>query len=201
MRIWKIATLVWMGLTSAALAASEPRNELLALAAELESRLGCEAVRVEIVPAVEEADQPLPRATLFDGSRYQSLDPHTLIEAMNRERRRSGLPLFRANDRLTLAARDRIDDMIRKRYFDHVAPDGKGPFSWVRQRRYRYRHAGENLAMGFRSADDVVKAWMKSPEHRANLLGDYHEVGIASIAGAPTDSRPGHTIVAIYGRR
>ena len=32
------------------------------------------------------------------------------------------------------------------------------------------RRAGENIAWGYRSASEVVDAWMDSPGHRANIL-------------------------------
>ena len=79
---------------------------------------------------------------------------------MNRERAAHGLGPLRLEPRLTLAASDRIGDMMRKRYFDHVSPDGVQPFTWVRKRGYRYRTIGENLALGYRSSQSVVTGWM-----------------------------------------
>lgn len=41
----------------------------------------------------------------------------------------------------------------------------------------RYRHVGENIAEGQDDAAEVVAAWMDSPTHRANILGDYTHIG------------------------
>jgi uncharacterized protein YkwD len=124
-----------------------------------------------------------------------------LLQAMNEQRARRGLPPLQRNVRLDAAAADRIHDMFELRYFAHVAPDGTEPFVWVTQRGYRYTRVGENLAMGQRAARQVVAQWMDSPGHRANILGNYSDTGIAIASGVPTgrNSR-GYTFVAMYGR-
>lgn len=40
-----------------------------------------------------------------------------------------------------------------------------------------WKAVGENVAMGYAGAEQVVKAWMNSPGHRANLLGNYTHMG------------------------
>ena len=130
------------------------------------------------------------------------VDRGSLLQAMNEQRARRGLPPLRRNVRLDEAAADRIRDMFEFRYFAHVAPDGTEPFVWVRQRGYRYARVGENLAMGQRAARDVVAQWMASPGHRANILGNYADTGIAIASGVPTGrSSRGYTFVAMYGRQ
>src|SRR5437899_568998 len=44
---------------------------------------------------------------------------------------------------------------------------------------YRYERAGENVARGQRTLDAVMTAWLTSPGHRRNLLGEYSEIGAA----------------------
>ena len=127
---------------------------------------------------------------------------HELVDEMNRERAAHGLGPLRLNDDLTLAAQDRIADMFDQRYFAHVAPDGTQPFTWVSRRGYRYRAVGENLAVGYPTAARVVRGWMESPGHRANILQrNFEEIGIAVANGAPVRGYGGPTIVAIYASR
>lgn len=47
----------------------------------------------------------------------------------------------------------------------------------------RFERIGENIADGQDGAAEVVAAWMDSPEHRANILGDYTHVGSAQATG------------------
>lgn len=84
------------------------------------------------------------------------LDAESLVAAMNRERAARGLGPLRLNARLSQAAGDRVNDMFAKHYFDHVAPDGLDPFTWVDRRGYDYRLVGENLAVGYRTSATIV---------------------------------------------
>ena len=124
-----------------------------------------------------------------------------LLQAMNEQRARRGLPPLHRNVRLDAAATDRIRDMFEFGYFAHVAPDGTEPFVWVRQRGYRYARVGENLATGQTAARQVVEQWMGSPGHRANILGNFRDTGIAIASGSPTLRTRGYTFVAMYGRQ
>ncbi|MDQ6800721.1 MAG: CAP domain-containing protein [Acidobacteriota bacterium] len=163
-----------------------------ALAADLERALGVDHVEINGRPsrASEPADRP---ATTFEAA---------VVDAMNRERAAHGLAPLGINSRLEAAADDRIADMLDKHYFSHVSPDGIQPWSWVDQRGYDYREVGENLALGYRSADSVVDGWMHSPGHRANVLGaHFREVGVAVSQVSPTTGYRGPTVVAIYGGR
>ena len=125
-----------------------------------------------------------------------------IVDAMNRERVAYGLEPLRLNEQLSLAAGDRVHDMFENGYFAHVGPDGKAPFEWIHERGYRYRAAGENLAVGYRTSQSIVAGWMNSPGHRANILGrHFDEVGIAIGNGAPLRGYGGPTVVALYAAR
>ena len=57
--------------------------------------------------------------------------------------------------------------------FDHTRPDGSSCFTALDEAGIRYRAAGENIAYGQRTPEQVVEAWMDSPGHRANILSSY----------------------------
>lgn len=180
---------------------SRSRTDLEKLAAELERVLGRGSVSVDRESAPRAGTRSTsPRASELP-SRTAPTYENAILDAMNRERAARGLGPLRMNEKLSLAARDRIGDMFAKRYFDHVAPDGLQPFVWAQQRGYRYRIIGENLAVGFRGAT-VVDGWMRSPGHRENVLQrSFDEVGIAVAEGAPQSRYKGPTVVAMYGAR
>ena len=176
----------------ASLFAQAKKTDLEALAADLERVLGPNHVEVS-GRRVLDVPEPDRRATSFEAA---------VVEEMNRQRATFGLPPLRINSRLEAAADDRITDMFDKQYFSHVSPDGIQPWSWVEQHGYDYREFGENLAVGYPSADSVVDGWMHSPGHRANVLNrNFEEVGVAIVPESPTRSFRGPTIVAIYGER
>jgi len=105
------------------------------------------------------------------------------------------------NPQLTAAAQAKANDMAKRNYWSHVTPDGTQPWAFIQSAGYGYDAAGENLAYGFGTSDQVVAAWMASPEHRANILnGDYRDVGFATADAANYNGQGHETIiVAMYG--
>lgn len=171
------------------------RTDLENLARELEQRLGRNAVRIE---RTQKADgrkgTPVPahpRGTSFVES---------IVDEMNRVRVRHGLDELRLHPELARASSMRVAHMHEHNYFDHVGPDGTQPFSWIARTGYRYTEAGENLAIGHASAADVVNGWMRSPGHRANILGRYSDVGIAVSDSTPVRGYRAPLVVAMYAR-
>ncbi len=125
-----------------------------------------------------------------------------VIDAMNVERASHGLAPLRVEPKLSAAASNRIVDMFDGHYFAHTSPTGLEPWKWVEQEGYDYREFGENLALGYPSAESVVDGWMHSPLHRANVLNTrFQEVGVAIAEGSPARPYHGPTVVAIYGLR
>lgn len=144
----------------------------------------------------------VPAFAFHEERPVRGLSAEALVAAMNRERAAAGLAPLRLNEALCEAADDRMRDMFTKHYFEHVSPDGIDPFTWVDKRGYNYRQIGENLAVGYRTAGDVVDGWMHSEHHRENVLGaGYEEIGICVAEGAPRKPFGGPTVVALYGKR
>jgi hypothetical protein len=110
-----------------------------------------------------------------------------LLNLTNEERQKEGLPLLVMNTQLTQAAQLKAKDMFAKDYWAHNSPNGTMPWDFIKQAGYDYQYAGENLARGFTTSNDVVTAWMNSPEHRENMLSpNYHDVGFALQEGSLT---------------
>ena len=115
---------------------------------------------------------------------FADISTTELLNFTNQKREANGLPDLSDNSQLTLAAQRKADDMFTKNYWSHNSPDGTTPWVFITGAGYQYVYAGENLARGFNSANDVVNAWMASPDHRANLLSpNYSDVGFAVESG------------------
>lgn len=107
-----------------------------------------------------------------------------LLSLTNQERQKEGNSSLVLNESLTQAAAQKAQDMFEYNYWAHNSPTGKTPWVFIKSSGYRYVYAGENLARGFSTASDVVKAWMASPEHKANMLSsNYKDVGFAVKLG------------------
>lgn len=107
-----------------------------------------------------------------------------LYDITNQKRSENNLPTLQYNERLSVAAQKKAQDMFDKGYWAHFAPDGVTPWSFIISSGYQYEFAGENLAKNFLFSQDVVEAWMDSPSHKENLLrADYTDVGYAVVNG------------------
>jgi uncharacterized protein YkwD len=131
---------------------------------------------------------------------------------MNAERSAHGLKRLRANPALSRAARAYARQMVRRHFFDHTSPGGSTMMSRIRSTDYVRGAAsltvGENLAWGagtWATPRVIVRAWMRSREHRANVLDpEFRDVGIGVAGGAPArldaETRAA-TYVTDFGRR
>ena len=112
---------------------------------------------------------------------------------LNKQRRAHGLSTLRGNGRLRGAATNYSNLMVRLRFFSHVSPTGSTLESRVNGTHYldgaRSWSIGENIAWGtgpLGTPREIVRAWMNSPGHRANILnGRYRDIGIGIATGAP----------------
>lgn len=118
------------------------------------------------------------------GSMMASVLPGAVSSLTNVARESNGLFPLTIDKMLTRAAQEKANDMSIKGYFSHVSPDGTLPWQWIRSVGYDYQYAGENLAVNFTDSNDLVNAWMASPEHRNNILKtNYTEIGIGMATG------------------
>jgi uncharacterized protein YkwD len=106
-----------------------------------------------------------------------------LVEGHNKERSKEGLPPLKLEDRLTEAALAHAKDMAQQEVMTHDGSDGSHPNERVSRTGYRYLNTGENVAKGYKTVPEVMKAWMISPPHKKNILGDYSEIGLAVVYG------------------
>jgi uncharacterized YkwD family protein len=108
-----------------------------------------------------------------------SSEENKVLELVNRERAKQGLQMLTGNSELTRVARKKCQDMINKNYFAHESPTYGSPFQMMEAEGIRFSAAGENIAKGQRSADEVMSAWMNSPGHRSNIMSPaYTELGV-----------------------
>ncbi len=106
-----------------------------------------------------------------------------MLELVNEERAKEGLPALEADTALTTVARAHSTDMFAKGYFAHVSPDGVAPADRVRAAGIRFLITGENLALG-PTLKICHTGLMNSPGHRANILHkSYGRVGIGVMDG------------------
>ena len=130
------------------------------------------AAALALVPAAHAGRQT---ATLTQNER-------TLLTAVNGVRASHGLRALRVDGALVRAARSYSAHMIRTGAFTHGAMGTRLARAGVRGPVY-----GENLAWGVgtgAAARTIVRSWMASPGHRANLLRPgWTRIGLGALRG------------------
>ncbi len=120
-------------------------------------------------------------AVLGETSRINDVQ---IIQLINQVRIKNNLSPLKVDKRLNQAATLKATDMINRGYWSHKTPEGESPWVFIERAGYQYQVAGENLAKGFSDSSDLIKAWIRSPLHRKNLLDtDFKEVGIGIAYG------------------
>ncbi|MBU8878902.1 sporulation protein [Bacillus sp. FJAT-29790] len=106
-----------------------------------------------------------------------------VFELTNQERVKNGVPALKLDNELSKVARAKSSDMKAKGYFDHNSPTYGSPFDMMKQFGISYSSAGENIAMGQQSPQEVVNAWMNSEGHRKNILNpSFTHIGVGHVA-------------------
>ncbi|MGE7919840.1 CAP domain-containing protein [Viridibacillus sp. NPDC093762] len=106
-----------------------------------------------------------------------------VIELTNVERQKAGLAALKSDKALMGAAREKSLDMQKNKYFSHTSPTFGSPFDRMKALGIQYSAAGENIAMGQKTPEEVVKGWMNSPGHRANIMStSFTHIGVGYAA-------------------
>jgi len=126
----------------------------------------------EVKPAPTTPAEPAQNASV-------SAIEKEVLDLTNVERQKAGLAPLQTDSKLMNSARQKSTDMATNKYFSHTSPTYGSPFDQMKANGVTYKSAAENIAMGQRTAQEVVKGWMESPGHRQNILtAGYTHIGI-----------------------
>ena len=107
-----------------------------------------------------------------------------LLNLVNKARNENGLSSLTLNSSLSNVAQKKAEDMKNNNYFSHTSPTYGSPFDMIKSFGINYKTAGENIAMGQKTAEAVFNAWMNSSGHRANILNkNFTQMGIGYTSG------------------
>ena len=150
------------------------------LAKEEEERLAAERAEAERLAAEREAAAQAPQpeeqqpaqAPVVQGD-YKA----QVVTLINQERATVGLPGVSQNASLDAVAQIRAREIVTT--FAHTRPNGTDWYTVLDENGVTYMCAGENIAAGYGTPQDVMVAWMNSDGHRANILNSsFGQVGI-----------------------
>ena len=130
---------------------------------------------------------------------------------INQTRHRHGLKHLQSNGRLERAARKHTGYMKRHHCFSHNCPGEPSFVARLQRVHYivnglRYWSVAENIAWGAGARGTpkaIVRGWMHSPGHRANILNpQFKHLGVGFARGCPRGTRAdGGTYTTDFGMR
>ncbi|MYL64626.1 hypothetical protein GLW07_14810 [Bacillus hwajinpoensis] len=105
-----------------------------------------------------------------------------VVNLTNDERAKAGLPALEVDTELSKVAQAKSEDMRDNNYFAHNSPTYGSPFDMMNQFGVDYQSAGENIAKGQQTPEEVVNAWMNSEGHRKNIMnGSFTHIGVGYV--------------------
>ncbi len=119
------------------------------------------------------------------GGSDQSIHAYVLriVELVNEERAKAGLNALTLKVDVTAAAQVRAKES--EILFSHTRPDGTSFVTALKEAGVSYRGAGENIAWGQKSPEEVMRGWMNSAGHRANILNEkFTTIGVGYYQNA-----------------
>lgn len=129
-------------------------------------------------PVAEETEQTTEQNQSSELSQFEQ----EVVELTNQERAKQGLSPLKIDTELSKVAREKSSDMASNGYFAHNSPSYGSPFDMMKQFGISYSTAGENIAKGQRTPEEVVNAWMNSEGHRANIMNaNFTHIGVGYV--------------------
>lgn len=122
---------------------------------------------------------PGQKITIPSVSSNVTAKENEVIKLVNAERSKRGLQTLSTNWQLSRVARYKSQDMATKGYFSHTSPTYGSPFKMMESFGIKFSAAGENIAYGQKTPQEVMNGWMNSPGHRSNILSaTYNQIGV-----------------------
>lgn len=160
-------------------------EEFLRLNPDLLQRIGYPNPNNPVDVPKEVVDTPIKKDETVKLPANESMTGYEqqVLALTNQERQKAGLSPCSGNDsNLNRSARAKSEDMATNNYFSHDSPTYGDPFAMMRQFGVQYQSAGENIAMGQPTPQEVVQAWMNSPGHRKNIMnGAFTYMGVGYV--------------------
>ena len=131
------------------------------------------------VPEVDSPEIEIPEDTTTDEHAFIK----ELVDLVNAERAKEGLAPLTIDLKVQAAAMVRAKECEQR--FSHTRPNGTSFSTALKEQGGSYRSSGENIAWGQRSPKEVMKAWMNSSGHRANIMNpNFTTIGVGYYENA-----------------
>ena len=113
-----------------------------------------------------------PSYSAQDQASFTPTDPviQEFVRLVNTKRISVGCAELKWDSRVAAIALDHSADMVSRHFLSHTNPDNKGPSERLQESNLGFSSAAENLVCYAKTAREAFDAWLRSPEHRRNML-------------------------------
>jgi len=112
---------------------------------------------------------------------YDSAVERKMFDLVNQERTQRGLPALKWSEKLQQSARKHTDNLSAHKQLSHQFSDEPALAGRIAATGFHFSASAENVASATES-DDLHRALMASPGHRANILSPkYDSIGIGVV--------------------
>lgn len=130
-------------------------------------------------PSLPSTSEPETSGTDSSNSSYVE----RVVALVNQERAKEGLSPLSINKSAEAAALVRAKETVTS--FSHTRPNGSSFSTALAEQGVSYRTAGENIAWGQKTPEQVMQGWMNSPGHRANIMNpNFTSIGVGYYRSA-----------------
>lgn len=106
-----------------------------------------------------------------------------IVSLVNAERAKEGLSPLTLDTKVQAAAQVRAKES--ELLFSHTRPNGSSFSTALKEQNVSFKGAGENIAWGQKTPAAVMKAWMNSSGHRANIMNpNFTTIGVGYYVNA-----------------
>ncbi|POP33006.1 transporter [Lactonifactor longoviformis] len=135
------------------------------------------------MPDTEQPDVPGEDQPGDDNADEDTSFARQVVDLVNQERAKEGLSPLSIDEKAVSAAQVRAREIETS--FSHTRPNGSSFSTALTESGASYRGAGENIAWGQKTPEEVMKGWMNSPGHRANIMNEkFTSIGVGYYQNA-----------------
>lgn len=115
-------------------------------------------------------------------------EKNEIIKMVNSVRAEKNLPPLIENKKLNILADKKAKIMANENNLSHTAGGYKTFSDFLIENNVKFLAVGENIARNWKTPEEVMKAWISSKGHRANIMSEkFSQIGVGKAVSSNGD--------------
>ena len=115
-------------------------------------------------------------------------EKNEIIKMVNSVRAEKNLPPLIENKKLNILADKKAKIMANENNLSHTAGGYKTFSDFLIENNIKFLAVGENIARNWKTPEEVMKAWLSSKGHRANIMSEkFTQIGVGKAISSNGD--------------